>query len=112
MIKFTKKIVQAPLAGYSCAPFRKLAWQWGRPDFCCTEMLSAKHIYSGVPQKRRYSYKDPAEGPLCVQLGGNDSDALAFAAEKVSEWGADLIDLNCGCPMPKIRKKAHGSKAR
>src|SRR3990167_512766 len=110
MIKFNKKIIQAPLAGYSCAPFRKIAWQWGQPDFCYTEMLSAKNIYLKVPIKNRYFFRDPVEGPLCVQLAGNEAEILAFAAEKIIEWGADLIDLNCGCPVPKIRKKKYGSK--
>lgn len=107
---FPKKIIQAPLAGYSCAPFRKLAHQWGKPDFCYTEMLSAQHIYSGAQQRKRYMYKDPEEGMLCVQLAADKPEALEFAAKTVVEWGADLIDLNCGCPQPKIRKKYYGSK--
>lgn len=110
MLKFPRKIIQAPLAGYSCAPFRKLAYQWGRPDFCYTEMLSAQHIYSGAQQRKRYMYKDPQEGLLCVQLAGDEPEALSFAAKAVVGWGADLIDLNCGCPQPKIRKKFYGSK--
>ena len=110
MFKFSRKIVQAPLAGYSCAPFRKLAHQWGKPDFCYTEMLSAQHIYSGAQQRKRYMYKDPNEGKLCVQLAADYPEALAFAGKKVVDWGADLVDLNCGCPQPKIRKKYYGSK--
>lgn len=110
MLNFSRKIIQAPLAGYSCAPFRKLAHQWGNPDFCYTEMLSAQHIYSGAQQRKRYMYKDPGEGVLCVQLAADEPEALGFAAKTVVDWGADLIDLNCGCPQPKIRKKYYGSK--
>jgi len=110
LLQFKTGLVQAPLAGYSCAPMRKLAWQWGQPDFCCTEMLSAKHIVSDAPQKERYRYKDSEEGPLCIQLSGSNPDILAKATEQVLQWGADLIDLNCGCPMPKIRGKHEGSK--
>lgn len=109
MLEFDRKLIQAPLAGYSCAPFRKLARQWGKPDYCCTEMLSAKHIFNGSQQKKRYMYKDPDEGKLCIQLAGNQVDELVFAANEVVSWGADLIDLNCGCPQPKIRKKRYGS---
>lgn len=103
-------VIQAPLAGYSCAPFRKLAWEWGRPGFCCTEMLSAKNIACNQLQRQRYTVKDPLEKILCFQLSGNDAETLKIAADKVLAWGADLIDLNCGCPQPKIRKKQQGSR--
>ena len=107
---FKKKLIQAPLAGYSCAPFRVLAEQWGKPDFCYTEMLSAHHIFSGARQKQRYQYKSPEEGKLCVQLAGDEAHILAYAAQQAVSWGADFIDLNCGCPQPKIRKKNFGSR--
>ncbi|MDF1760886.1 MAG: tRNA-dihydrouridine synthase [Coxiellaceae bacterium] len=109
-LNLQSSFIQAPLAGYSCAPMRVLAEQWGQPGFCCTEMLSAKHIYSGAQQKKRYQYKDPREGLLCIQLSGSDEEHLLPSIETVTEWGADLIDLNCGCPMPKIRKKICGSQ--
>lgn len=110
MISFKKRLVQAPLAGYSCAPFRELAEFWGKPDFCCSEMLSAQHIYSKGMQRKRYTYKSPNEGLLCVQLAGEKPEVLAYAAQKALSWGADLIDLNCGCPKDKIRKKSLGSR--
>lgn len=110
MFNFTTKLIQAPLAGYSCAPFRVLAHRYGRPDFCCTEMLSAHHIYSGAQQRKRYIYQSPDEGLLCVQLAGDEPEVLAYAAQKAVSWGADFIDLNCGCPQPKIRKKNFGSR--
>jgi len=110
MLSFPRKLIQAPLAAYSCAPFRRLAHIWGKPDFCCTEMLSAKHLYSGAMQRKRYLYKDPDENKLCVQLSGNTAESLAFAVEKMAEYGADLFDLNCGCPQPKIRKRHCGSQ--
>ncbi|MDF1654319.1 MAG: tRNA-dihydrouridine synthase [Coxiellaceae bacterium] len=109
-LNLQSSLIQAPLAGYSCAPMRVLAEQWGQPGFCCTEMLSAKHIYSGAKQKPRYQYKDPSEGLLCVQLSGSDAEHVVPAIATVTGWGADLIDLNCGCPMPKIRKKTCGSQ--
>ncbi|MES2204959.1 MAG: tRNA-dihydrouridine synthase family protein [Pseudomonadota bacterium] len=110
MLIFPRKLIQAPLAGYSCAPFRVLAEQWGKPDFSCSEMLSAHHIFSGARQKERYHYKSPHEGKLCVQLAGDEAHILAYAAQQAVSWGADFIDLNCGCPQPKIRKKNFGSR--
>lgn len=109
-LQFDSNLIQAPLAGYSCEPMRLLAQQWGKPAYCCTEMLSAQHIYSGARQKKRYTYKSPDEGTLCVQLSGHQVDHLQHAVEAVVGWGADLVDLNCGCPMPKIRKKSCGSQ--
>ena len=109
-LRFDSPLIQAPLAGYSCAPMRKLAHQYGGLAYSCTEMLSAQHIFSGARQKKRYTYKDPDEGLLCFQLSGNQPDVIAHACEQSITWGADLIDLNCGCPQPKIRKKKVGSQ--
>lgn len=106
---FKKKLIQAPLAGYSCAPFRVLAQQWGQPDYCYTEMLSSQAIASGNAERKRYRYKSPEEGMLCAQLAGDKPEILAYAAQKTIDWGANLIDLNCGCPQLKIRKKNFGS---
>ena len=107
---FAKKLIQAPLAGYSCAAFRVLAEQWGKPDFCYSEMLSAQHIASGARLRKRYVYKAPQEGRLCVQLAGDHAETLINAAQQAITWGANLIDLNCGCPQPKIRRKNLGSR--
>ncbi len=103
-------LIQGPLAGVSCAPFRVLAHIWGQPAFCVTEMLSAHHLIHASKVARRFSFKDPREGKVCFQLSGTDPNDLARATEQVMEWGADSIDLNCGCPVAKIRKKGAGSK--
>ena len=107
---FNNNLIQGPLAGYSCAPLRLLAKQWGNPAFCCSEMLSAKHLSESNKIAPRFSFKDPHEGPLCIQLSGNNPDDLARAADRAIALGADLLDLNCGCPVSKIRKKGAGSK--
>ena len=103
-------VVQAPLAGYSCAPFRRLIAQFGGCGYATTEMISAKNIARGVQQPKRYLYKDPQEGLLCYQISGDVADDLKHAVEQVIKCGADLVDLNCGCPQRKIRKKGCGSK--
>ena len=103
-------IVQAPLAGYSCAPFRRLIHQFGGCGYATTEMISAKHLVRQTEVPKRYLYKDPKEGLLCYQLSGDVEDDLSRAVEIVAHHGADLIDLNCGCPQRKIRKKGCGSK--
>ena len=107
---FPVNLIQAPLAGVSCAPFRELVWGFGGVAYCCTEMLSAQHLAKNIDRSPRYHTKFPSEGALCWQLSGNDPDILARASTRAIELGADLIDLNCGCPQPKIRKKNCGSR--
>ena len=108
---FPVNIIQGPLAGVSCAPFRRLTWEHGQPAFSCTEMISCKTlIYQSKESHQRFVKKDPAEGPVCFQLSGNDPSELAEATKIVTAYGADLIDLNCGCPVNKIRSKGAGSR--
>jgi tRNA-dihydrouridine synthase B len=108
---FPVNLIQGPLAGISCAPFRSLTWRYSRPAFSCTEMISCKTIiHQPLQAKQRYISKDPGEGPVCFQLSGTDPDELAEAVKRVTAHGADLIDLNCGCPVKKIRSRGAGSK--
>jgi tRNA-dihydrouridine synthase B len=108
---FSINIIQGPLAGVSCAPFRLLTWQYGKPAFSCTEMISCKTlINTPLSAQQRFIQKDPAEGPVCFQLSGNNPLELAEAVKRVTDYGADLIDLNCGCPVKKIRSRGAGSR--
>lgn len=103
-------LIQGPLAGYSCAPFRLLSHHHGRPAYCVTEMISAKELIKQPNKRRRYIWKAPQEGVVCYQLSGNVASELAEAARIVTAAGADLIDINCGCPVPKMRAKGCGSR--
>ena len=108
--EFPVNLIQGPLAGLSCAPFRRLTWQYSRPAFSCTEMISCKTlIHQPSISQHRYITKDPEEGPVCFQLSGNDTHELAKAVKIATQYGADLIDLNCGCPVKKIRSRGAGS---
>jgi len=103
-------MIQGPLAGVSCAPFRRLTWEYSQPAFSCTEMISCKTlIHQPKLSYHRYIAKDPNEGPVCFQLSAVDPSELAEATKIVTDYGADLIDLNCGCPVKKIRSKGAGS---
>jgi tRNA-dihydrouridine synthase B len=105
-----KGLIQGPLAGVSCAPFRALIWKHSRPAFCTTEMISCKTLIHQQPSShRRFVFKDPVEGPLCFQLSANDPKELGLATQIATNYGADFIDLNCGCPVKKIRRKGSGS---
>lgn len=103
-------LFQAPLAGYSSAPFRSLTWRLGRPGLLATEMISARAVQIGAKTQEAYLAKAPDEGPVAFQLWGRDEAAVEYAAGVATDHGADVIDLNCGCPVPKVRAAGAGSK--
>lgn len=107
---FPVNIIQGPLAGISCAPFRLLTWKYSKPAFSCTEMISCKTIiHQPEASLKRFVTKDQHEGPVCFQLSGNNPEEAAEATKRVTDFGANLIDLNCGCPVKKIRSRGAGS---
>ena len=103
------RLIQGPLAGYSCAPFRELFYQFTPPAFCVAEMSSAADIIHKHQDQSRYIYRSPVEQKLAYQISGNEKTVMAEAARLLQNKGADLIDINCGCPKAKIRKKGAGS---
>lgn len=103
------RLIQGPLAGFSCAPFRELFSDFKVPAYCVSEMISAHDVIHKHTARSRYLYRAPQEKILCYQIAGRDPGVLAEAAARLALLGADLIDINCGCPKPKIRKKGAGS---
>ena len=109
-LQFTERFIQGPLAGYSHAAFRQLLWPADYLAYACTEMLPASCVINELHDKNnRYTWRHPNEKVLCYQLSGCIPNELALAAKIVSDLGADIIDLNAGCPKKKIRKKGCGS---
>lgn len=108
ILDFSKKIfVLAPLAGYTDLPFRRVAKRFGA-DLTVSEMVSSNALVFNPPRTERLLAKDPLENPYSVQLAGNDEDIITRAVSLLNEReGIDIIDLNCGCPVPKI--VCHGS---
>jgi tRNA-dihydrouridine synthase B len=108
---FPINLIQGPLAGVSHSPFRLLTSLYGKPAFSCTEMISCKTLlHQPRDMHKRFVNIDPEEGPVCFQLSANNPLELAEATKIVTDYGANLIDLNCGCPVKKIRGKGAGSK--
>lgn len=103
------RLIQGPLAGYSCAPMRRLFNHYQAPAYCVSEMISAIDILSKHVPENRYLYRAADEHYLCYQIAGTDPIVMADAAIKLQQLGADIIDINCGCPKGKIRKKGAGS---
>lgn len=108
-VKLPHRLIQGPLAGYSCAPFRERFHAFTAPAYCVTEMMSAYDVLYKDRPGSRFLYRSPKETLLCYQIAGHDPNIMAPAAEKLAALGADLIDINCGCPKKKIRKKGAGS---
>jgi tRNA-dihydrouridine synthase B len=100
--------ILAPLAGYTDLPFRLLARSLGC-GLAYTEMVSAEGLARQAPGTWELLEKEPADHPLTVQLFGSRPESLARAAAFLEEWGADIIDLNLGCPVKKVVKTGAGS---
>ena len=103
-------LIQGPLAGVSNAVFRSLVWDYSDILLVCSEMISVKTILNGSELiKKRYLSRAENERALCYQISGDDPIDMAKAVTLLTNMGADAIDLNCGCPVKKIRKKGLGS---
>lgn len=103
------RLIQGPLAGYSCAPFRRLFGYFQPPAYAVSEMISAHDLLTKHQANSRYLARAPDEGILAYQIAGRDPATMAAAAARLQDLGADLIDINCGCPKAKIRQKGAGS---
>lgn len=108
-LTLANRLIQAPLAGISCSAFRALFSFYIKPAYAVTEMIAANTILQQQKVHKRYLTRSKNEGLWCIQLSGSDPDTM-YAATKVCEsYQPDLIDLNCGCPKPKIRRQGSGS---
>jgi len=107
-ISFDKPIyVLAPLAGYTDLPFRSVVKKFGA-DLTVSEMLSSNALAHGSEKTLHMLEKSPLEDPYSVQIAGADIDVVRSAVEILNtQDGIDVIDLNCGCPVPKV--VGHGS---
>ena len=98
----------APMAGVTNAPFRLIARECGS-GLTTSEEMDAAALLTGHPHADAIAAYYPEERPLTMQLLGKDPDLLARAAERCQSLGADIVDLNMGCPMPKITGKGKGA---
>ena len=97
----------APLAGITDSPFRRLCKKYGA-DVVCTEMISSRGIYyKDKKTAELLAFKDD-EQPVGIQLFGNEPEIMAYAAKVAEEKNPSFIDINMGCPMPKIVNNGDG----
>lgn len=107
-VKLENNIILAPMAGITDRPFRMMCEKFN-PGLVCTEMISAKGLlYDDTKTKQLLDMKDEKR-PIAVQIFGSDIDAMSYAAKYVSKY-ADIVDINMGCPAPKVVKNGDGSK--
>lgn len=103
------KLVLAPLAGFTNAAFRKVCSDWGA-DLTYTEMVSAAGLAHGSSPTRHLMEVLPGEGPVACQIFGSKPEELALAAREATTLNRFVaIDLNAGCPMPKIVHEGAGA---
>lgn len=100
--------VLAPMAGITDIAFRSFMREMGC-GVVVTELVSATGLKFSSEKTRRLMAFSADQQPLGVQLFGEDLDHLAYAAQVVEQMGADFVDLNFGCPVPKVVKKGAGS---
>jgi tRNA-dihydrouridine synthase B len=107
-LSFDKPLyILAPLAGFTDLPLRSVVKKFGA-DLTVSEMLSSNALAHGSQKTLHMLEKSPLEDPYSVQIAGSDVEIVKRAVEVLNEQdGIDIIDLNCGCPVPKV--VGHGS---
>lgn len=99
----------APLAGWSDPPFRAVVKKFG-VDITVSEMISSYALNFNTQKTLKMIEKSPLESPFSVQISGNKEAVIAQSVEILNaQSGIDIIDLNCGCPAPKVSSHGNGS---
>ena len=109
-VLINSKVVLAPMAGVTNIAYRKMCKQYGA-GMVTTEMISDKGIFYNDKKTKELANIDEIEHPVAIQIFGGDLDTLLNAAQWVdTQTDADIIDVNMGCPVPKVLKSEAGSK--
>ena len=101
-------VLLAPMAGVTDKAFRKICKMYGA-GLVCTEMVSAKGLFYKDEKTKILLDTKGEERPISMQIFGSDPETMGYAASYVSEF-ADILDINMGCPAPKVVKNGDGSK--
>ena len=100
--------VVAPMAGMTDTAFRRLVKRQGGCGLVVTEMVSSEGLVRGIDRTLEYAEYTEEERPVSIQIFGGDPAKMAAAAQIVEGMGADIVDVNMGCPVPKIAKHNAG----
>ena len=107
-VELKNNIILAPMAGVTDLPFRIIVEKFN-PGLVCTEMVSSKALFYGDEKTKQLLKTDGEKRPISMQIFGSDPESMGFAAKYVSEI-ADIVDINMGCPAPKVVKNGDGSR--
>ena len=107
-IDLASPYVVAPMAGMTDTAFRRLVKRQGGCGLVVTEMVSSEGLVRGIDRTLEYAEYTEEERPVSIQIFGGDPAKMAAAAQIVEGMGADIVDGNMGCPVPKIAKHSAG----
>src|SRR5262252_3483443 len=108
-VRIEPNLVLAPMAGVTDSSFRRLIKELGSVVLIVTEFISVEGITRGNMRTHRMMKFLPEERPLSIQIFGYDDARMIAAAEIIEETGADIVDINCGCPAKKVVNGGGGS---
>src|SRR3954464_11764942 len=103
-------LLLAPIAGYCDVSFRLVARSCGGVGLACTDLLCPEGVLRETRRSMELAASCPEDSPLCMQLYGGDVERLCGGAGWAEDRGADVVDINMGCPVDKITKRDGGSK--
>src|SRR5499425_2174359 len=107
-VELTSPFAIAPMAGMTDTAFRRLVRRHGGCGLVVTEMVSSEGLVRGIDRTLEYAEYTEEERPVSIQIFGGDPEKMAAAAQVVEGLGADIVDVNMGCPVPKIAKHNAG----
>ena len=107
-VTLASPLVVAPMAGMTDTAFRRLVKRHGGCGLVVTEMVSSEGLVRGIDRTLEYAEYTEEERPVSIQIFGGDPEKMAAAAQVVEGMGADIVDVNMGCPVPKIAKHNAG----
>ena len=107
-INLTPPFALAPMAGMTDTAFRRLVKRKGGCGLVVSEMVSSEGLVRGIDRTLEYAEYTEEERPVSIQIFGGDPEKMAAAAQVIEGIGADIVDVNMGCPVPKIAKHNAG----
>ncbi len=107
-VELSSPFIIAPMAGMTDSAFRRLVKRHGGCGLVVTEMVSSEGLVRGIDRTLEYAEYTEEERPVSIQIFGGDPEKMAAAAQIVEGMGADIVDVNMGCPVPKIAKHNAG----
>src|SRR5207253_9697135 len=108
-IEINPPLVLSPMAGVTDVSFRRLLKQRGGVGLSVSEFISVEGLTRNNPKSKRQMRFYENERPFAVQIFGGQPERMRMAAEMAEAVGADILDVNCGCPAPKVVKHGGGS---